>query len=467
VRQGARIVKVYQTDTIVACATAVGHAAIAVVRLSGPRAFQIADELFVSRSATGWRPWKLRRGRIQDPATSEAIDDALAVRMPGPATYTGEDVVELHCHGSPLIVERTVECALRAGARTAAPGEFTRRAVLNGRMDLAQAEAVADLIGARFRSAARVAWEQLQGALSDALAAVRADLVELLASSEASIDFVEDEIPDADSETLRHSLERVQGQIDRLLSGSAVARRLRDGYSVVFAGRPNVGKSSLINALLGHGRMIVSAEPGTTRDAVEEVIELDGLAFVLTDTAGVGHARGVAETAAIELAERKRAQADLVVVVLDGSHPLVAEERELLRELGERQGMVIVNKADLPAVLDPGAVRALTGESCPILSASALMRAGCEAICTALVGLARGDRQETESALVSRARHRAALERAKAALEEVRAKVRTDAGDEIIALELRTALSELASITDPVNNDQILDRIFATFCIGK
>jgi tRNA modification GTPase len=334
-------------------------------------------------------------------------------------------------------------------------------------MDLAQAEAVADLIAARFRSAARLAWEQLQGALSDALAALRTELVELLAAAEASIDFVDDEVPDVDSGSLRDAVDSIRNRIDQLLSGSAAARQLRDGYSVVFAGRPNVGKSSLINALLGHARMIVSTEPGTTRDAVEEVVEIEGLAFVLTDTAGVGHASGAAETAAVELAERRRREADLIAVVLDGSRPIVAGEQELLRELRERRGLVIVNKDDLPAMVDRRAVRALAGESCPIVSASALTRVGCETICRELVRLGRGDRKETESAMLSRARHRAALERVKAALDGVRQSIDENPGDEIVAMELRTALHELAGITNPVDNEQVLDQIFATFCIGK
>ncbi len=459
---------VYRTDTIVACATASGHGAVAVIRLSGARAFAIADQLFVPRRASAWEPWKLRVGQVHDPTTKEPVDDALSVRMPGPATYTGEDVVELHCHGAPIVVERVIACALRSGARAAGPGEFTRRAVLNGRMDLVQAEAVADLVGARFQGAARAAWTQLQGALSVVLGDLRAEVMELLAAAEANVDFGDEDVPDADVSTVRAALDGVQQRIEKLLASFAVARQLRDGHTVVFTGKPNVGKSSLINALLGYGRMIVSNEPGTTRDTVEELVDLDGMAFVLTDTAGMRRARGAAERAAVDRARRKLHDADIVVVVVDGSRPLSANDRSLLRDVRERPGMVIVNKTDLPGAFNPSVLGRLAGANRPTVLASALTHTGCERICHELVRIARrDDAGETESVLISRARHRAALERVHAALGAARRMLDGNLAEELLAVELRAALTELASITDPVDNEQVLDRIFEAFCIGK
>jgi tRNA modification GTPase len=456
---------VYRADTIVACATAAGPGAIAVVRLSGPEAFPILDRIVSAKTArNASSAWRLHHGTARDPQGRD-IDDVLSVRMPGPRTYTGEDVVEIQCHGSPLVIERLIAAATSHGARPAERGEFTRRAVLNGRMDLLQAEAVADLIDARCTSGAELAWAQLQGALSQRLAALRDLIVSVLADVEANVDFSDDELPAENVDRRLDLLARADEEMSELLAGFPAARRWREGHRVVFAGRPNAGKSSLVNALLGYGRMIVSPEPGTTRDTVEEIVDVGGVALVLIDTAGVRETTGAAEAEAVARARRHVDAADILVHVIDAAQEIAAEDRALLARQAGRPSIVVLNKNDLGRVVAPRDVHGLVDGSV-VVETSALTGAGCDALARALVSLA-GAKPEADLALISRVRHRAAVERARAALDAARTLMRRETAPELACIELRGALSELASITDPVDNEDVLDRIFATFCIGK
>jgi len=453
---------VYRADTIVACATAPGHAGIAVVRLSGPDAFSILERIV--HGAKTPLPWRLHHGTARD-SEGRDIDDVLAVRMPAPRTYTGEDVAEIQCHGSPLVVERLISAATNIGARPAERGEFTRRAVLNGRMDLLQAEAVADLIDARCTSGAAVAWTQLQGALSRRLAALRERIVSVLADVEANVDFSDDELPAENVGRRLDLLARADDEMRDMLAGFPAARRWREGHRVVFAGRPNAGKSSLVNALLGYGRMIVSAEPGTTRDSVEEVVDLEGAALVLIDTAGVRDAPGGAEAEAVARARRHVESADIVVHVLDAAEALSVEDRALLTRHAGTPRVVVLNKIDLGCAVPSPALRGVVDGSA-VIETSALSGAGCDALARALVALA-GARSETQPATISRVRHRAPVERARVSIEAAMTLLRTESAPELACIELRAALTELASITDPVDNEEVLDHIFSTFCIGK
>jgi len=458
----------YRADTIVACATPPGRGAIAVVRVSGPLALTLAGRLFRSHAASPAPARHLEHGAFLAAAGGEPIDDVLLVRMPAPRSYTGEDVVEIHCHGSPVVVELVVAAAIGAGARAAERGEFTRRAVLNGRIDLAQAEAVADLIDARVEGGARAAWGQLQGALSQRLGELRGALVEVLSDVEANVDFSDEELPEESVAARTGLLSSVTASIDEMLAAFPAARRQREGYRTVFVGRPNVGKSSLVNALLGHGRMIVSDEPGTTRDSVEEVVDLGGAAFVLTDTAGLRRTPGAAERAAVARSREKIHEADILVTVLDGSTGLDAHDRQLLESTAGRVRVVVVNKSDLPDAMCTDDRSALDEDHDAPVRASALTGEGCAELVAALKRRAStelgGDAQPVG---ISRVRHRAALEATRAALGRAGRLVADGDDAALAALELRTALTELASITDPVDNEDVLDRIFSTFCIGK
>ncbi len=453
----------YCADTIVAPATPPGRGAVAIVRLSGPEAAAIARQLFQATSGPALRSRRLVHGRLVD--DGRPIDEALCAFMPGPNSYTGEDTVEFQCHGSPLVVEQVVAAAMARGARAAGPGEFTRRAVLNGRMDLVQAEAVADLISATVAGGARQAWEQLQGALSGRLAELRSVIVEVLAEVEANVDFSDEELPEERLELRADRLAAVDAGLSALLEGFAAARRQREGHRVVFCGRPNVGKSSLVNALLGHGRMIVTAEAGTTRDSVEEAVDLGGMALVLVDTAGLRAATGEAETEAVERARRLAEDADIRVLVVDRSVPLEDEDRETAGLCAAGPSLLVVNKCDLPAILADDQTAALAG-SCQVMMTSAIDGRGTDELAAALIGLA-GQASEQDTVVVSRARHRSAIERARLCLGQAFDLASGPAAHELVALELREAAHELSGITEVLDNEEVLDRIFSEFCIGK
>jgi tRNA modification GTPase len=464
---------VYRNDTIAARATAAGRAAVAILRVSGPEAFSIADRVLqAGRAPRGsvLEPWRLVHGRAVDPADGSPVDEVLFVRMPGPKSYTCEDVVEIHCHGAPVVVDRLLGVLLREGARAAEPGEFTRRAVLNGRMDLLQAEAVADLIEARGSASVRAAWEQLQGALSSRLVEIRADLVAVLADVEANVDFSDDDLPSENRSARRDSLIAAAESLAALAGGFEMARRRREGLAVVFAGRPNVGKSSLVNALLGQERMIVTDEAGTTRDAVEETIEIGGVPLILTDTAGLRESPSRAEELAVARAKDKAGAADILVRVVDGSRQLDREERTWLAASTDATATItVVNKSDLAAAVTVADISPLTEDGMPVLATAASTGAGCDRLRSELADAASrlSGADAAQPVSISRSRHLAAVERTRGAIEEACRLLDADGAAELVALELRTALAELAGITDPVDNEEILDRIFGEFCIGK
>ena len=456
----------YRADTIVACATAAGRGAIAIVRCSGRDARRIADHVFSAKIEGPLEVGRVRLGCALAADGHTPVDEVLALWFAGPHSFTGEDVLELHCHGSPVVVELLIASMIAAGARSAERGEFSRRAVLNGKLDLLQAEAVADLIDAKMAAGARAAWKQLQGALSDEFAAVRSDLVAVLAQIEADVDFTDDELPAADfghrSEALCRSIARLEG----LLDGFAASRRQREGLRVVFTGKPNAGKSSLVNRLLGTGRMIVSDEPGTTRDVVEETVDLGGVALVLADTAGIRDAVGAAEGQAVARARETLEDADLRVLVLDASAQPDASDLGLFEELKERDTIVVWNKADLVGEVPREKLREFEGPGIEVATLSARTGQGCAEFAERLSSLAGRDR-EGEPVAISRIRHRAAVERALEPLNRAKALVISDRDCELAAADLREALAELAAVSEAVDNEEVLDRIFSEFCIGK
>jgi len=461
---------VYRADTIIASATASGRAAVAVVRLSGPDAFAIAGHILRLVNSERPRPWMLHRCTAVDPDNGEPLDDGLAVWIPAPRTYTGEDIVEIHCHGSPVVVESVISAGTRAGARLAERGEFTRRAVLNGRMDLAQAEAVADLVDARVRGGARLAWEQLQGGLSGRLRGLRASIVGVLSDIEANVDFSDDDLPEEKTSPRIDALEAARNEIGCMLEGFIAARRWREGYRVVFTGQPNVGKSSLVNALLGYGRMIVSDEPGTTRDVVEETVDLEGCAFVLADTAGVRESSSEAETKAVGRTMEKLAEADIVVQVFDVTAAATLLGAESSEVNGSSRRLVVLNKCDLVPHLR--AVDVVASQSIlphAVIETSAHTGQGCDTLVAALVAIARKDREELHETAtsISRVRHRVALEEATNSISTALELLHGGVAPELVSIELRTALGHLAAVTEPVDNEEVLDRIFRDFCIGK
>lgn len=456
----------YRADTIVACATPAGRGAIAIVRFSGRGALAVAQRIFRPVGERSLEPWRMRLGNVVAGDGVTPIDQALGVYFPAPHSFTGEDTFEVHSHGSPVLVEEIVAAAIAAGARAADRGEFTRRAVLNGKLDLLQAEAIADLIDARMAAGARAAWSQLQGALSGELAALRSRLVEVLADLEVRIDFTDDELPDEDFARRASAIEDVARRVRALLDGFAASRRQREGFRVVFTGRPNAGKSSLMNRLLGSARMIVSDEPGTTRDAVEEAVDVGGVAFVFTDTAGIRGGAGPAETEAVARARERIRDADLRVLVLDGSARPQRDDEELWREVRGADTIVAINKSDLGSACVADWTALVDGEKAAVVTTSARTGDGCRVLAGELTALARS-RLDSDVAGISRVRHRSALERALEPLHRARRLALSEDACELAVIEIRSALTELASIGEPLGDEEVLDRIFSEFCIGK
>jgi tRNA modification GTPase len=450
-----------RTDTIAALATPPGVSALAVVRLSGGEAVDVAGRVFRGRRPLGELPPRtLAYGHATD-ADGAPIDEVTAVVLRAPATATGEDVVELTCHGGTRSAPRLLTALFAAGARAARAGEFTERAFLHGRIDLAQAEAVADVIHAETDLAHRLAARQIEGALSRGLSAVAESLRDALAEIEARVDFAEDVDGVAVPAAVADALSQAEAALELLLAGADLGRRAREGARVVLAGRPNAGKSSLFNTLLGEDRALVTAEPGTTRDALAERLDLEGMPVRLLDTAGLREAEAI-EALGVERARRELDAADLVLWVVDGSRPETDEDRRAFTPLAGRPHVVARNKSDLPAApqsVEPeGAVSvsALTGEGLPALRA-------------ALAAALRGGRPAgaAAEALVTNGRHIEALRQAREAIAAARQGARDKAPGELVAGDVRVALEALGEVTGEAVAPDLLERIFARFCIGK
>jgi tRNA modification GTPase len=454
------------TDTIVAIATPLGEGGIGVVRLSGPAALPIAARLF--RSASGQDPaafpsHTVHLGRAVEPESEETIDVALFTPFRAPRSYTGEDVVEISGHGSNRALLRLVEAARREGARLAEPGEFTRRAFLNGRMDLAEAEAVADLIRARTDASLRVAARQLEGRLSRATRAIRADLIALLAEIEAAIDFPDDVEPPTPAD-LTDRLRAAFAAAEGLLATADAGRLFREGAAVVIAGRPNVGKSSLLNALLRESRAIVTEIPGTTRDVIEEGLNIRGIPLRAIDTAGLRETTDVVEAIGVERSQREIEAADLVLWVVDLSEPATDDDRRIAALLRDRPTVVVANKADLPPRLDPAA---LVGSGAAIVRTVAPTGAGIDALEDTIAARLLGEGVTSEEVLVSNARHQARLEAAAAALRQAIATVEAGFEQAMVAVDLKIAAEALGDITGESVAEATITEIFARFCVGK
>lgn len=462
-----------ENDTICAQATPPGHGAISIVRLSGPQAIAIAHSVFLphsrQQSLLTTPSHTLVFGHLIEPSERTAIDDVLVAVMRGPHSYTGEDVVEINCHGAPTVVQRTVRLLLAHGARLAEPGEFTRRAFEHGQIDLAQAEAVCDLITAQTRRAAEMALRQLQGALSARLGTVRALLLDLLAEIEAHLDFPEEDFATLQLERWRLSLESALTEVQRLAAEGERGHLLRMGARVVLVGKPNAGKSSLFNRLLGQERAIVTPEPGTTRDSLDSLIEIAGLPLTVVDTAGLRAAVSEVERLGVERTEREIGRATQIVVCVPCDEPWGEADELVWRIAGRAHPVVALTKCDLPRRLTPEALAARLDVEA-IVETSAVTGEGIEALIER-VGARLLDGFEAEEAagdpLVTSERHIAALRAAAEALGRARQATGQAPALELIAADLRAALAQVDQILGLEVSDEILDRIFSRFCIGK
>jgi tRNA modification GTPase len=463
-----------ESDTIVAVVTPPGEGGVGIVRTSGALSTLLPERLFPGLG-TPWESHRLRQGRLADPRSGGTIDQALGALMRAPRSYTGEDVFEIHCHGSPLVLERAVRICLAEGCRAARPGEFTLRAFLNGRMDLSQAEAVLDVVRARSNTSLDLAVRQLSGWLTERIEPTRHDLVGTLAHMEAMVDFVEDDIPpQADVATIEE-LNRSLDTVRQLLAGAEQGIVLREGATLAIAGSPNVGKSSIMNVLLGLDRSIVTPIAGTTRDTVEEMIQIRGVPFRTVDTAGITESSDPVEQIGVERSRKALAAADVVLLVLDRSRSFSAQDRLALDAIrvgaADRNGfgrpqrlVVALNKSDLPQRLEPP-TELFPPAPVAVVESSVILPGGVDALREALAGAALGG--ERHDFVVGNVRHQDALRRAAGALEAALAALTSGTPLDLVSLDVRAATQALDEITGKKVDEELLDRIFRDFCIGK
>jgi tRNA modification GTPase len=457
-------------DTIAAIATAPGSGGVAIIRLSGAEARAITARVFRRRGGDGIpRPRRVYVGRLLDHESGAILDEVVVFSMIAPRSYTGEDVVEVQCHGGSVISQRILESLCAAGARPAEPGEFTKRAFLNGRMDLSQAEAVADLIMARSDAARRLAWSQLEGTLSARVNDLREAVLKARALCEVSLDFSEEDVPEIeDGRLMAAELARVRTELERLTESFERGRLRYHGARVALVGRPNVGKSSLLNVLAGGDRALVTPIAGTTRDVVEAHVAIDGAPVVVMDTAGIRETNDVIEAMGVDRSRRATEHAACVIAVFDRSVPFSAEDSMVAAIVRDRPCIAVFNKADLPAkavaaevlTMLPGVrtvdVSAFTGHG---------VRDLCEAIGEVLFGGL--DDSRDDEIVIFRVRHRDAARRAIADLTRAEHAMAVRAPMELVASDLAAAANALADITGAMTSEDVLDRVFADFCIGK
>lgn len=470
----------YSQDTIVAISTAVGVGAIGIVRLSGPDAVGIACKAFRAARDKPVQPeetYTLVYGHVVDPESGDLVDEVLLAVMRKPRSYTREDVAELHCHGGVAAQRSLLRLMVRLGARLAEPGEFTRRAFLNGRIDLAQAESVAAIVAARSSGALRASVRQLEGGLSDKVRWARRSLLGLLAGIEATMDFCDEDVDEVDWATLSKGLAEVKGELLELLQTAFLGRALEQGVRTAIVGRPNVGKSSLLNALLMRERAIVSDIPGTTRDTVEELLEIGGIPIHLVDTAGMRTGGDQVEQLGVERSVKAMAQADLVLAVTDLSAPWAEADTRLVSDLDPARSIIVGNKCDLvkdgPEALGEGLARRVSGmgvlgPGVRVCVVSALTGAGLDGLRQQIQQVVTGGEAfHLEEPILAGERQRVLTEEACESLEAALVGAARAGGEELVCEDIRGAVAALGRITGEELTPDLIDEIFSRFCLGK
>ena len=459
-------------ETIVAISTPPGRGGIGIVRLSGAHALEIANDLLTLQNPLAHA--MARFAEIRDPQSAAKLDEAIATYFAKPKSYTGEDLVEIAAHGSPVILELLVRSALQRGARLARPGEFSERAFLSGRIDLTQAEAVRDLIESQTLYQARTAAEQMDGALSRRIRPIKQSLVELIAVLEAGIDFAEDDVDLTPNAEIVTRIDTISAELEKLERSFERGRIVHSGLTMAIVGRPNVGKSSLFNRLVERERAIVTATPGTTRDLVTERVSLGGIPLELVDTAGLREAADEAESIGIQKSREALAGADVVLVVLEAGVPLRDDEAAIMASLVGRKTLIVRNKVDLElnaSILDGSGLPAGTGvrkdSPMPEIATSALTGQGIDDLRAALLNMIRAPGGESESGLLTNLRQHEAVTAALSGLAAGREAATSSIPHEMVLLDLYSALRQLDGLTGETTADDILNRIFSTFCIGK
>ncbi len=474
-------------DTICAIATPIGEGGIGIVRVSGPEAVTITSNIVTLRRGSPLESMRSHQLYVADVSVCSKsggrssenviIDEALVVLMRAPRSYTGEDVVEIHCHGGGLILTTVCEALIQQGARMAQPGEFTRRAFLHGRLDLTQAEAVLDTIRASNATSLQIAQEQLKGSLAFTVQRLRDELIRVLAHLEAGLDFVEEDITFLEQDELRQALKGLESDISTLLQTAEEGRIIREGVVTAIVGRPNVGKSSLLNALLKTNRAIVSPIPGTTRDVLEEAMNFNGLLLRVLDTAGIREAGDEVEEEGIRRTTEALELAELVIVVIDRSQDLSEVDYEILRNSHPKKRLVILNKSDLPGKVNKDTIQGILSEglakeeerqTSKIISISTKTGSGLDQLRSDIRTVVFGRHFESrDSVTITRLRHKQALVSAQEALGHSLKAIDQQFSSDCVAVDLRAALNFLGEMTGSVSTDDILDHVFSEFCIGK
>ncbi|ADI00803.1 tRNA uridine-5-carboxymethylaminomethyl(34) synthesis GTPase MnmE [Salisediminibacterium selenitireducens] len=455
-------------DTISAISTPMGEGAIGIVRISGPKAVELADRLY-----KGAVPLQevashtINYGHLINPEDGQIIEEVMVSVLRAPKTYTKEDMIEVNCHGGLTSVNRVLQLILNEGARLAEPGEFTKRAFLNGRIDLSQAEAVMDLIQAKTDRAMNVAMKQVEGKLSNRIQTLRQALLETVASVEVNIDYPEYDAEEVTLDLLREKSTYVKQEIDRLLTTAEQGKILREGLSTVIVGRPNVGKSSLLNSLVHENKAIVTEIPGTTRDVIEEYVNIRGVPLKLLDTAGIRETEDVVERLGVERSRQVMIDAELILFVVNYNEPLTDSDRELFELVKDQDTIVIVNKRDLDGQIDMKEVNQLAGQH-PVVTTSLLKDEGVDELEEAIRDLFfEGDLDSGDLSYVSNSRHIALLNQAKRSIDEALMAVETGMPVDMVQIDITKAWELLGEVIGDSVHESLIDQLFSQFCLGK
>ena len=456
-------------DTITSISTPMGEGAIGIVRLSGPQAIEIGDILYKGKKKLSEvETHTINYGHIIDPETNETVEEVMVSVLRAPKTFTREDIIEINCHGGILTINRILELTMTYGARMAEPGEYTKRAFLNGRIDLSQAEAVMDFIRSKTDRASKVAMNQIEGRLSDLIKKQRQSILEILAQVEVNIDYPEyDDVEDATTDFLLEQSKRIKEEINRLLETGAQGKIMREGLSTVIVGRPNVGKSSMLNNLIQDNKAIVTEVAGTTRDVLEEYVNVRGVPLRLVDTAGIRDTEDIVEKIGVERSRKALNEADLILFVLNNNEPLTEDDQTLFEVIKNEDVIVIINKTDLEQRLDVSELREMIGDM-PLIQTSMLKQEGIDELEIQIKDLFfGGEVQNQDMTYVSNSRHISLLKQARQSIQDAIDAAESGIPMDMVQIDLTRTWEILGEIIGESASDELIDQLFSQFCLGK
>ena len=467
----ARAMPGRNAETIAAISTPYGTGGIGIIRISGPEAFSVAEKIFRgSKKISETKSHSVVHGRIIDPADGQMVDEVLLVKMDSPRTFTGEDTIEINCHGGIVLLRRVLSLVLMYGARAACPGEFTKRAFINGRIDLAQAEAVIDLINSKTDEGSRAAAAQLQGKLSEKIRGARRKMIELIARIEAAIEYPEEDIEEITGEAVRNGIKEVREELRKIAQSFTRGRLLREGITAAIIGKPNAGKSSLLNALAGSSRAIVTDIPGTTRDIIEEYVNIKGIPVRFLDTAGIRSTDDPVEAIGVEKARTAAAEAELVIIVLDAQTGITDEDREIMKTSLSKKTIVMINKTDVAddRMVEDMKEQIRTYGDIPVVVASMVDGTGMDDLADRIESLAAGGEiSANNEVLLTNARHRQLIEDAILGLDSAESAYKGGMPLDLVTIDIRDAAEALGRITGESVSEDVVNEIFSRFCVGK